>query len=163
MMGVPLLDLMKDNAGQGRKFQRHWVNLPVSVRAVAGEDAEETAPSLPAPEDPAERLPALTHNVSLSGIAFVCAGRYDPGRLVEIEIALEGRTYSLRARVRRRQPLDLPGEPMYHYGTQLVRTDAALQFIPDLAAFLLTQGRDRAARRATGSTPSFTPGTSPTG
>lgn len=154
-MHVPLLDLMKDNAGHDRKFKRYWVNFPVSVRAVAGEDAEEAGP--PAPEDPAERLPALTHNISLSGIAFVCAGRYDPGGLVEIEITLEARTHFLLARVRRRRQLDLPGEALYHYGTQLVRTDAVLQFIPAAAEFLLAQGGGRHTGRGSGTPPGPAP------
>jgi len=157
MIGVPLLDLMKDNAGHDRKFKRYWVNFPVSIRPVAGEDAEGAVPLSPAPEDPAERLPALTHNISLSGIAFVCAGRYEPGRLVEIEIALEARTHFLLARVRRRRQLDLPGEALYYYGTQLVRTDAVLQFIPIAAEFLLAQGSERTAKRSNGMAPKPVP------
>ncbi len=139
MNGVPLLELMKDADGHDRTFKRYWVNFPVAVRATT----EEAAASPSAPEDLAERAPGLTHNVSLSGIAFVCAGRFDPAGLVEIEIALAGRTHLLLARVRRRRQLDLPGEPLYHYGTQFVRTEASLRFIPAAAEFLLTYGSAR--------------------
>jgi len=141
MNGVPLLELMKDEDGHDRTFKRYWVNFPVSVRATT----EEAAASPYAAEDLAGRAPGLTHNVSLSGIAFVCAGRFEPAGLVEIEIALAGQTYRLLARVRRRQQLDLPGEALYHYGTQFVRTEAALAFIPAAAEFLLLHG---VARRA---------------
>ena len=142
MNGIPLLELMKDNDGHDRTFKRYWVNFPVCVRATA----EEAALSEARPEDLAERVPGLTHNVSLSGIAFVCAGRFVPAGLIEIKITLTGQTYLLLARVRRRRQLDLPGEPLYHYGTQFVRTEAALNFIPAAAEFLLAQGGDR--RRA---------------
>ena len=141
MNGVPLLELMKDEDGHDRTFKRYWVNFPVSVRATT----EEAAAAPYAAEDLAERAPGLTHNVSLSGIALVCAGRFEPAGLVEIEIALAGQVYRLLARVRRRQRLDLPGEALYHYGTQFVRTEAALAFIPAAAEFLLLHG---AARRA---------------
>ncbi len=132
---------MKDTDGHDRTFKRYWVNFPVSVRATTEEAAASPSPS----EDLAERAPGLTHNVSLSGIAFVCAGRFEPAGLVEIEIALAGQTHRLLARIRRRRQLDLPGEPLYHYGTQFVRTEAALAFIPAAAEFLLLHG---AARRA---------------
>lgn len=141
MNGVPLLELMKDEDGHDRTFKRYWVNFPVSIRVTT----EETSASPYAPEDLAERVPGLTHNISLSGIAFVCAGRFEPAGLVEIEITLAGQMYRLLARVCRRQQLDLPGEALYHYGTQLMRTEAALAFIPAAAEFLLLHG---AARRA---------------
>jgi len=150
MIGVPLLDLMKDNAGHDRNFKRYWVNFPVSIRPVAGEDAEGATPLSPALEDPAERLPALTHNISLSGIAFVCAGRYEPSGLVEIEITLAGQTHFLLARICRQRQLDLPGEALYYYGTQFVRTEAALRFIPAAAEFLLAHG---GVRHGSGMTP----------
>ena len=160
MLEVPLLDLMKDNAGHERKFKRYWVNFPVSIR----EAAEEADPPVSTPEDRAVRVPGLTHNISLSGIAFVCAGLYDPAGLIEIEITLQAQTHVLLARVRRRRQLDLPGEPMFHYGTQFVRTEAVLRFIPVAAEFLLAHSGDRRVSRAVpGSTPSLTPATSPMG
>ncbi len=159
MMDVPLLELMKDNAGHDRKFKRYWVNFPVFLQAVA----EEAALSVPAPEGLSERLPALTHNISLSGIALVCAGRYEPTALVEIEITLEGQTYLLLARVRRRHQLDLHGEPMYHYGTQFVRTEAVLRFIPVAAEFLLAQDAGLLVKRGLGATPSVKPSPAPAG
>ncbi|GEM_PF-2367081 len=159
MLEVPLLDLMKDNAGHARKFKRYWVNFPVSVQAAT----EEAMLPVPAPEGLTERLPALTHNISLSGIAFLCAGLYHPTELIEIEITLEAQTHLLLARIRRRRELDLPGEPMYHYGTQFVRTEAALRFIPIAAEFLLAQGGARRVGCVPRRTPSLTSGTVPVG
>lgn len=153
MKEVPLLDLMKDDNGYDRKFKRYWVNFPMSVQAAA----EEAAPSALSPKASVECLPALTHNISLSGIAFVCAGHYDNASLIEIDIPLAGQTHFLLARVRRRRQLDLPGEPMYHYGTQFLRTEAVLQFIPIAAEFLLAQGSDRRTGRSHGMSDGLAP------
>ena len=145
-MEVPLLELMKDQAGHDRKFKRYWVNFPVFLQAAT----EEAAPPMPASEGLSERLPALTHNISLSGIAFVCAGQYEPAELVEIEITLEDQTHLLLTRIRRRHQLDLHGEPMYYYGTQFVRTEAVLRFIPVAAEFLLALDANRIAKGGLG-------------
>ena len=151
MMVVPLLDLMKDDGGHDRTFKRYRVNFPLSIHT----DAEEAA------------VPGLAHNISLSGIGFVCLGRFDPESLVEIGITLETQAYLLLASIRRRRQLDLPGDSMYHYGTQFVRTEAVLQFIPAAAEFLLAQGGDQGGTqrvsRAPSSRPSRTPATSPVG
>ncbi len=147
MMGMPLLDLMKDDRGQERTFKRYRVNLPLFVHENAGRAA----------------VPGLAHNISLSGIGFVCLEHFEPEAMVELEITLEARAYLLLARVCRCRRLDLPGDLLYHYGTQFVRTEAVLRFIPEAAEFLLAQGGDRRTVRVPGSTPSRTPATSPVG
>ena len=147
MLEVPLLELLKDDHGQDRTFKRYRVNFPVFVHENAGGAA----------------APGLAHNISLSGLGLVCLGCFEPGAMVEIEITLEAEAHLLLARVCRRRRLDLSGDLMYHYGTQFVRTEAVLRFIPAAAEFLLAQGDDRRVGRAGGSRPSVTPATSPRG
>lgn len=150
MPEVPLLELLKDEAGFDRTFKRYRVSLPVIIQAAAGEAGPE-------PERPGEGLPGLAHNISLSGIGFVCLGQFEMGTLIEIEITIEAQTHLLLARVRWCRPLDLPGDTMYHYGTQFVRTEAVLRFIPDAAEFLLARGDGRRVSRTPDSMVSLTP------
>ncbi len=132
-MGVALLDLMKDDAELDRTFKRYRVNVPLSIASAAGDGSEEVR----------EVLPGLAHNVSLSGLGFVSFGCYEMGNLLDIEITLESQTFVLLATVRRKRQMDLNGDVLYHYGTQFVRTEAALHFIPVAAQFMLTHGADR--------------------
>ena len=133
-MGVPLLDLMKDNTEYDRTFKRFRVNFPLSVALTSGEETgmgDEAA---------REVLPGLAHNASLSGIGFVCSGLYEMGSLLDVEVTLNAQTFLLLARVCWRRTLDLPGDPMYHYGTKFERTESVLRFIPVAVEFLLAQG-----------------------
>ena len=160
MLEVPLLELMKDKAGYERTFKRFRVNFPVVVQAATQEADAESGGWCGG-------LPGLAHNISLSGIGFISFGMFTPDTLIEVEItirvpgAVEAQTHLLLARIRWCRPLELPGDTMYHYGTQFVRTEAVLRFIPDAAQFLLTHGDDRSA--CPGSRPSVTPATSPRG
>lgn len=130
-MGVALLDLMKDDAEVDRTFKRYRMNFPLSVApAGVGEGKRDI-------------LPGLAQNVSLSGIGFVCFGRFELEDLLDIEITLESQRFVLLSTIRRRQPLDLNGDAMYHYGTQFERTEDVLRFIPIAAQFMLTHGADR--------------------
>ncbi len=151
-MDVPLLDLMKDDTGYDRTFKRYRVSFPMLVQAAA----EETGETSLAPESD-ESLPGLAHNISLSGTGFVCAGAFNLASLVKIEITLEAQTYLLLARIHRRRQLDLPGDPLYYYGAQFLRTEAVLQFIPAAAEFLLAQSSERSAGRSNGMTPGSAP------
>ncbi len=148
---------MKDTSGYDRTFKRYRISFPMSIQA-----AEDKADDVRL-KTWSEVLPGLAHNISLSGIGFVCSGRFDLQTLLEIEITLESRIFSLLACVRWCQPLNIPGEPLYHYGAQFVRTEAVLEFIPVAAEFLLTHGSERLVRREGGMTPSVTPGTVPVG
>lgn len=148
-MDVPLLDLMKDDNGYDRTFKRYRVNLPLLARPAT----EETVSPAFAPEGRAGGLPGLAHNISLSGISFVCGDALDPASLAEIEITLEAQTYFLLARICWRRQLDLAGDPLYYYGAQFLRTEAALQFIPAAAEFLLALGGDHRANGELGMTP----------
>ena len=154
-MATPLLDLMKDNSGYDRTFRRYRVNFRLRVQAVAGEGPAHM------PDGSGATLLGFAHNVSLSGMGFVCSGQLGLGSLIGIEVALEEQTYILLARVRWQQPMNTPGKTMHHYGAQFLRTEAVLRFIPAAAEFLLAQGRVGTAGR--GSTPSVTSGTAPTG
>lgn len=156
-MNAPLLDLMKDKNGYDRTFKRYRVGLPMLIRAA--EDVIGT----PVPGLPLEDLAGLAHNISLSGIGFVCCGRFDLQSLLEIEVTVESQTFLLLARVRWCQELNIPGEPLFHYGAQFVRTEATLAFIPVAAQFLLAQCSGGSARLKSGIIPSRTPGTSPAG
>ena len=132
-MGVALLDLMKDDAEFDRTFKRYRVNVPLSIAPAAGDELDEAR----------EVLPGLAHNVSLSGLGFVCFGRFEMESLLDVEITLESQTFVLLATVRRRSQMDLNGDVLYLYGTQFERTEAALRFIPVAAQFMLTHGADR--------------------
>ena len=132
-MGVALLELMKDDAEFDRTFKRYRVNVPLFIASAAGGD----------PTEAREILPGLAHNVSLSGLGFVCFGCFEMGSLLDVEITLESQTFVLLATVRRRRQMDLNGDVMYHYGTQFERTEEALRFIPVAAQFMLTHGADR--------------------
>ncbi len=143
MKDVPLLNLMKDDEGHERTFRRYRVDFPM----LAYPAAEENGLPIPAPESRPGGTPGLAHNVSLSGAGFLCGGFFEPGSLVEIEITLEDRTYSLLARIRWRRRLDLPGNPLCYYGAKFLRTEAVLQFIPVAAQFLLAQSSGRPVER----------------
>lgn len=156
-MNAPLLEMMKDTSGYDRTFKRYRISFPMSIQAAEGEAADAGQ------ETRREILPGLAHNISLSGIGFVCARRFDLESLLEIEITLGAQTFSLLARVRWCQPLNIPGESLYHYGAQFVRTEAVLQFIPVAAEFLLAHGSERLVRGEGGRIPSVTPGTAPVG
>lgn len=156
-MNVPLLDLMKDKSGYDRTFKRYRISFPMLIRVV------EDLTASPAPELPVEDLPGLAHNISLSGIGFVCSEQFVLRDLLEIEITLETQTFPLLARMRWCQALDIPGDPLFHCGAQFERTEAVLQFIPVAAKFLLARGTDRPVRRKIGMIPSVTPDTVPIG
>ena len=153
IMSVPLLDLMKDNSGYDRTFKRYRVIFPLRVQAAAEESGVLTS----APEPQAEILPGLAHNISISGIGFVCSGRFELASLVEMEVTLGEQTYQLTARIRWHRKLNLPGDAMHHYGAQFLRTDGVLQFIPAAAEFLLSQDSDRSAERGRDMTPGPAP------
>ena len=156
-MNAPLLDLMKDNSGYDRTFKRYRISFPMLIRAAQDEAFASMR------EKPTANLPGLAHNISLSGIGFVCSERFDLESLLEIEITLESQAFPLRACVRWCQPLNIPGEALYHYGAQFIRTEAILEFIPVAAQFLLAHGNDRSVRLKAGTVPSVTPGTVPVG
>lgn len=136
MRDAPLLELMKDKSGHDRTFKRHRVNFRLHVQAVAGQTDD-----LAHTQERQERsLLGFAHNLSLSGIGFVCSELFALEDMIEIEIVLEERTYLLLARVRWRRQMNPPSGMMHHYGAQFMRTEAILQFIPDVAEFLLAHG-----------------------
>ncbi len=156
-MNAPLLDKMKDTSGYDRTFKRYRISFPMSIQAAEDETADAGQDTW------GEIVPGLAHNLSLSGIGFVCSRQFALESRLEIEITLGAQTFALLACVRWCQPLNIPGEALYHYGAQFVRTEAVLEFIPVAANFLLAQGSERLVRREAGIMPSVTPGTVPVG
>lgn len=136
MRDAPLLELMKDKSGHDRTFKRQRVNFRLHVQAIAGQ-ADDPAHRLERPEP---SLLGFAHNLSLSGLGFVCSELFALGDMIQIEIVLEERAYLLLASVRWRRQMNPPNGMMHHYGAQFLRTETVLQFIPDAAEFLLAHG-----------------------
>ena len=151
-MSVPLLDLMKDNSGYDRTFKRYRVSFPLRVQAAAEDSAGAVTP-----EGNGENWPGLAHNISISGIGFVCPSQFELADMSEIEVTLGDRVYRLLARIRWRRQLNLPDGSMYNYGAQFLRTDSVLEFIPAAAEFLLSQDTDRFTGRGSISMPGPSP------
>lgn len=106
--------------------------MPVLVRLVVNEDAHV----LMRAQGNVMQRTALCRDISMTGMFFLAAVRFQQGELVEIQLTLGARTYKINGLVVRTMVQKLPGRESYGSGVQFVKSPAIETVVPAIANYL---------------------------
>lgn len=126
-------ETLKPRGSDKRKFQRFEVGMPVLVRLVVNEDAHALVRAQAA--NSSQRT-ALCKDISMTGMFFLAAVRFQANDVVEIQLTLGARTYKINGLVVRSIVQKLPGRETYGAAIQFVKCPAIETVVPAIANYL---------------------------
>jgi len=136
-------EALKPRGSDKRKFQRFEVGMPVLVRLVVNEDAH----ALVRAQANSMQRTALCKDISMTGMFFLAAVRFQANDVVEIQLTLGARTYKINGLVVRSMVQKLPGRESYGCAIQFVRSPAIETVVPAIANYLRSRFKTVGAPR----------------
>src|SRR3569833_1950022 len=131
-MGDASDQALRPSGADKRKFQRFDVGMPILVRLVVNEDAH----ALVRAQANAVQRTALCKDISMTGMFFLAAVRFQMNEVIEILLTLGARTYKFNGLGVRTMGQKLPGRESFGCGVQFVKSPAIETVVPAIANYL---------------------------